>query len=420
MRAAAVAAIAAIGLVGCSASAPDPGDSTGSISGDITMVSPLFVDSASQEALDTLLESFEEEYPDVTVEVDYTDYSKLNEKLATSLAGGRPYDVMMLGVGWVPPFAARGVLAELEADRGPLEETFYPRSLDAAMYEGAVYALPVVLDLRCAIYRLDAFEEIGLEGPPTNFTELREFANDLTTHQGTVVERAGIDFFSLRHAFETLLYANGGTLFNEDSTEPTFNSPAGVEALQLMTDLVREDGVLDPSMLQQQAGQAGYPILQDRAAMMFGINTVWNAAEQERPDLIEQGDLGCFLIQDDRPAMFLGGTMVSMSADSEHPEAARALVDFMASEEAAVVSSLASGSLPALIDARDNEQLPQNPFVDYQFENIEHAFSEGGPAAWLEIRGDFQTAIEEALLGQKTPQQALDGLADAAREAMNR
>jgi multiple sugar transport system substrate-binding protein len=36
---------------------------------------------------------------------------------------------------------------------------------------------------------------------------------------------------------------------------------------------------------------------------------------------------------------------------------------------------------------------------------------EGGPTVWLEIRSAFDPAIQDAMVGKKTPKQALDDLA---------
>jgi multiple sugar transport system substrate-binding protein len=49
--------------------------------------------------------------------------------------------------------------------------------------------------------------------------------------------------------------------------------------------------------------------------------------------------------------------------------------------------------------------------------NLDSAYSEGGSPAWLEIRNGFKAAIESAMLGQKTPQQALDEFAAEATAA---
>jgi multiple sugar transport system substrate-binding protein len=36
---------------------------------------------------------------------------------------------------------------------------------------------------------------------------------------------------------------------------------------------------------------------------------------------------------------------------------------------------------------------------------------EGGPANWLDVRGQFGTALDDALLGKKSSQEVLDQLA---------
>jgi multiple sugar transport system substrate-binding protein len=51
-------------------------------------------------------------------------------------------------------------------------------------------------------------------------------------------------------------------------------------------------------------------------------------------------------------------------------------------------------------------------------QHLDSAYSEGGVPAWLEIRNKFKAAIESAMLGQKTPQQALDDLAAEADAAI--
>jgi multiple sugar transport system substrate-binding protein len=65
-----------------------------------------------------------------------------------------------------------------------------------------------------------------------------------------------------------------------------------------------------------------------------------------------------------------------------------------------------------------SEYVQKNPAVQFAMKNLDHAYSEGGVPAWLEIRGDFKATIESALLGKATPQQALDDLAKKAEAAI--
>jgi multiple sugar transport system substrate-binding protein len=417
------AAAATIGLLAAAAcGGPAPGSSATQgeePSGEIRLLTPIFEKADGEQLLTKLLGEFTAKYPKVNVSVDHTEYAKLNEKLTTSLASGRPYDVMMMGVGWVPPFAAKGVLADLGENQDMLAQTYHKRVVDPGVWQGRVYALPVMLDMRIGIYRKDIFAEAGISGPPRSFDELRADARKLTNRDGNGnLARAGIDILTVdpRQAFETLLWANGGELFSQDG-KVAFNSAAGVGALQLMTDVIRTDKAEDVGFSQPTA-PAGIPLLQGRAAMMIGHNNVWTELTKSAPDLIKDDKVGTFLIANTRPAMFQGGTLATVSARTQHPAAAKALTRFLASPEVSLQASEQRGNVPAAKSAADSTFVKDNKFVQFAMQNLDAAYSEGGVAAWLTIRNDFKAAIDAATLGQKSPKQALDDLAAQAEKAM--
>jgi multiple sugar transport system substrate-binding protein len=417
---AALAVTVAGTAVGCGGAAPAPADQSEE-GGTIRLVTPIFEGTDGKKVLDGLLAEFKKQQPKFTVQVDYTTYSKLNEKLATSVASGRPYDVMMMGVGWIPPFASRGVLADLEADPAELAKTYSERVVTAGVYDGKVYALPVMLDTRFGIYRKDIFAQAGLTKPPANFQEIRDYAKKLTVRDKSgKLTRAGIDILSndARQTYVTLMWAAGGALFDEAGTKPTFNSPEAVKALQLMTDLVRTDKSIDVGFSSPDAASA--PIIQGRAAMAVGHNNLWLQIQEQAPELIKDDKIGTFIIADTQPAMFQGGTLVTMSAKTKYKAAARELVDFLAGPDASLAASKQRGNVPAVNSLESSDYVQTNEFVQFAMANLDKSFSEGGVPGWLEIRGDFKGAIESALLGQKTPQQALDELAAKASSAMQR
>ncbi len=418
---AAGAVVLALVAAACGGPAPNNADSGGEVSGEIRMLTPIFEGSDGQQVLDGLLTEFKKQYPDVTVRPDYTTYAKLNEKLTTSVAGGRPHDVMLMGVGWVPPFASKGVLADLGEDKAALTAQYNERVVDPGVYDGKVHALPIMLDTRFGYYRKDLFAQAGLDPnkPPKNFAELREYAKKLTVRDGSgKLTRAGVDILGidLRQGFETLMWAAGGDLFTPDG-KVAFNSPKAVAALQLMADIVRVDKSEDVGFTEPGAA-TGVPIVQGRAAMMIGHNNTWQEFEENAPELIKNDKIGFFTIADERPALFQGGTLGTVSAKSQHQAAAKALVKFLAGEQASLAANKQRGNVPALKSLLGSEYVKSNPAVQFAMENLDNAHSEGGVPAWLEIRGEFKAAIESVLLGKKTAQQALDELAKQADEAI--
>jgi multiple sugar transport system substrate-binding protein len=419
LRIVAVAAAGVLALAACGGPAPDRGGDDGEVSGEISLLTPIFEGVDGAAVLDQQLAAFRERYPNVTVKPDYTSYDKLNEKLTTSIASGQPYDVMLVGIGWVPPFAAKGVLAELDHDPAQLATRFYEPAVQAGVHEGKVYALPIMLDTRFGLYRKDIFAEAGLTEPPKNFAELREYGRILTQRDASgALVRAGVDILSLdiRQTFATMLWANGGELFTPDG-QVAFNSPQGVEALQTMVDIIRTDRSEDIGFTGNKAA-TGIALLQGRAAMMIGHHNYWREMELTAPDLIAEDKVGFFMIANERPAMFQGGTLATVAAQSRNPAAAKALVEFLTSEGPALAANEQRGNIPALRSMESSEFVQRNKAIQFAMQNLDNAHSEGGGSGWLDVRGLFKPAVESALLGEKTAQQALDDLAAEASAAL--
>ncbi len=423
-----VAAIAtatalAASLAACGSS--DTGTTTstgdGTVSGTVSLLTPIFEGSSGKELLEnTLLPEFYAEYPDVKVTVDYTTYSKLNEKLTTAIASGLIPDVMLMGVGWIENFAENGVLTDLSTvglSEESLSATHNSAVLDAGVYKGNLYAVPIMLDARFGVARMDILKEAGFDSPPSTVQELRDMAKALTTRDASgAMTRAGFDFQSndLRQVFETFLFSQGGTLFNEDVTAPTFQDPAGVDALQLLSDLMNVDKVEDVGWSSTDV--VVNPLINGRAAMGLAHNNLWTQALEADPTVLD--NLQPFLIPGDDPSMFFGGTLATMSSKSDSPEAARPSWSSSPAPDRHWRPTSSAATSPRWTSCSPASTSPSNKLVQFAMENLDVAKHEGGPAAWLEIRGNFKPTLETALMGQKTPQAALDELAASAQALM--
>ncbi|GAA1725398.1 ABC transporter substrate-binding protein [Isoptericola hypogeus] len=407
-------------VAGCSTTngATSPAaDPTGPVAGDITFLCALFEGTTGKETLEgNLLKQFNEKYPDVNVTVDYTDYGSLNEKITTGLASGLMPDVVTLGVGWIPPFAYKNAIAPLPESLAT-RYTYEERVLEPSRFDGQLYALPMVLDTRIVAYRKDFFEEAGITDTPKDWAELREIAKELTVRDGGTVTRVGFDPFSidLRQCWETFLFGNSGELFSADGREVLFDSPEGVASLQLFLDMVA-DGSADFA-LTTEAGQPT-TLQQGTSAIMMTNNSLYVQLQQQSPELVDK--IGTFVLGNTTPAMLQGGTMVSQSATSKNPAAARALVEFMGSPDAVLVASEQRGSVPAILDLKDSDYVKSNPMVEFAINNLDKARSEGGTPAWMEIREKIKPTLETAIVGQQSAQQAIDQLAGIANDAIAR
>ena len=410
----------AAAVAGCATTSPSgssAADPTGPVEGDITFLCALFEGATGKETLEgKLIKQFNEKYPDVNVTVDYTDYGSLNEKITTGLASGLMPDVVTLGVGWIPPFAFKNAIAPLPESLAT-RYTYEERVLEPSRFDGKLYALPMVLDTRIVAYRKDFFEEAGLTGTPKNWDELRDYAKQLTVKDGGKTTRVGFDPFSidLRQCWETFLFGNSGELFSADGREVLFDSPEGVASLQLFLDMMA-DGSADFA-LTTEAGQPT-TLQQGTSAIMMTNNSLYVQLQQQSPELVDK--IGTFVLGNTNPAMLQGGTMVSQSATTKHPAAARAFVEYMGSPDAVLVASEQRGSVPAISDLKDSDYVQGNPMVAFALENLDKARSEGGTPAWMEIREKIKPTLETAIVGQQSAQAAIDQLAGIANDAIAR
>ncbi|MEU3655606.1 ABC transporter substrate-binding protein [Streptomyces sp. NPDC032161] len=408
------AGTAAAALGACGTGTSTAGSADGPAEGEIRLLTPIFEGADGKKQLEKeILGSFRKKYPDVEVNVDYTTYAQLNEKITTGLAGGLLPDVLMMGVGWIPPFAAKKAIAELPEKLATAHD-YEKRVLEPSRYDGRLYALPVVLDTRIVVYRKDHFAAAGIRKTPANWAELRAVAKQLTKGG-----RIGFDPFSidLRQCWETFLFANGGELFGADGRKVLFTDARGVEALQFFKDLI-EDGSADYA----RKTDAGAPtnVQTGEASMMMTTSALWNQVKDQTPDLIENDLLGAFVLANRRPAMLQGGTLVTQSASSKHPAAARALVEHLATPDSILGAARQRGSVPGLKDLNDSGYVKENEFVDLSLRSMGDACSEGGTPAWMEIREKIKPTLEPAIVGRQSAKDAIAELGRLAEAAIGR
>ena len=115
------------------------GDSGSEASGSIRFL--IFGDPAEINAYRTLIKSFNEEEPDIDVQlIEASDREDLIARLSTSIAGGSPPDLFLMNYRFYGQFAARDALEPMASyveDSDVFEEDdFYPEALDAFQLGG--------------------------------------------------------------------------------------------------------------------------------------------------------------------------------------------------------------------------------------------------------------------------------------------
>jgi len=211
-----------------------------------------------KDTIDTLIEMFEAENPDIKVSQQTFPYEQYNTKVASSVPSGEGPNVINLYYGWLPKYIDSGYLQPLPESAFSSEriQSEFFGLVDAAKFDGSYYALPTAVRSLALFWNKDLFKAAGLdpESPPKTTVDLIKFAKLLTKtdkdgnylQTGLTLELRGQLHHWLR---EVLIRQFGGTPYNEDSTSVMYNSQAGYDAFKFFTELSTVEKVGMPNFM---------------------------------------------------------------------------------------------------------------------------------------------------------------------------
>jgi multiple sugar transport system substrate-binding protein len=200
------------------------------------------------------------------------------EKLQTLIAAGTMPDLFDMWEGYIQPYAANGVLLDLEPflEADPLigREDLVPAAVDVASYQGRIYSLlQSFFPGPGSLYFNPAhFDEVGLEYPTADWTwdDVREAAAALNNPPN----RWGLTYSLWFVPWLYWIWSNGGDLFNEDETKCALTEPPAYEALQYWADMVLVDKTTLPSA-ESQAMQGPENAFQTGMVSMY-LGNFWD------------------------------------------------------------------------------------------------------------------------------------------------
>lgn len=326
---------------------------------------------ARVDAIDKLIEQFQAENPDISVTHTNFPYAEYRTKVGTAIPAGEGPDVVQLFYGWLDAYREAELLVPLPSDTFPsaeIESEFFPM-VQAMNVEGGYYGLPTAVRSLALFWNKKLFEEAGLdpEAAPQTLDEFVEFATKLTKRDangnllqaGFTIAPAGQDHHWWR---EVLVRQFGGEPYSADGRTVTYNSEAGVKAIEfyagLITDQkVSEIGFLTDGQTAFKAGKAGMTIdgsfrlgaFNGQRGLEYGVGEL-PAHDGERFNF---------------SSYWVNG--ITAKADGEKREAAAKFLEFITRPDAMQLWLDTVGELPARPSAAlvpANEENPQfGPFI---------------------------------------------------------
>lgn len=410
-----LAGIAALALV-LAACGNDSGDSDTNNDTDSTSIEAELTwwDTSDPDneapAYDALIEKFNEEYPDITINHETVPFDQTQNKFKTAAdSGSGAPDILRAEVAWTPEFASLGYLYALDGT-APLEDNSYAETpLSSNVYDGSTYGVPQVTDTLGLMYNKALFEKAGLdpEAPPATWDEVKTAAEALKSKakvDGIYINSGG--YFLL-----PFLYGEGADLVDADAQSITVNSPEAAAGIQTAQDLVKSGAAVKP-VANDPYGTMMTLFKEGKVGMI--LNGPWEVAGiADDPKFGGIENLGVAPV----PAGSAGqgapvgghNYVVWSGMDEAKADAAIAFINFMSSAESEAFIADELGLLPGNADAYD---LVTNERVALWAD----AMAVAQPRPWIPEGGQFFEALDtmgtQVMIQNKPVQAALDEVAD--------
>lgn len=340
-RAIAAGVIAGIVLVLGACGGDDDEDAPpGELSGSLRVVSNWT--GAEGDAFAAVLDRFQQKNPELEIESEQIPFDQTQAQLAQQFAAGDPPDVSVALPGIVRQLSEQGQLMNLdELWEGWLEDGSYTESLRAIAEgaDGTANAVYFKGNVNALIwYKPAELERLGIDVPRT-WDELLD-AFDQAQAQGTrPFSVGGADGFPLTQWADSILVrVAGADAFNQLARgEIGWDDPRVVEAFEVYADLIERyfpPDALSASFIDETCAFAdGKSAFQNEGAF---VNLVAPAECDER---LEPGrDFAFFEMpkydESASDARFVSGDLFIGAEESENPDAATALLEYLGSAEA--------------------------------------------------------------------------------------
>jgi multiple sugar transport system substrate-binding protein len=314
-------------------------------------------------------------------------------------------DVLQLDVIWTPEFAAAGWLLPLD-HFAPDVEDFFPATIEANRWRGALYGLPWFVDVGMLYWRTDLYP-----AAPDSLEALRDSALRAIergdVRQGVALQAARYE--GLITVFVEILGAFGGEILDERGAVVVDADPA-VRALEWLRAAIT-DGVVPSAALTWQEEQARFAFQNGGAAAMR--NWPYARALLDGSDSAVAGRFAVAPMPGvpgaGRSTAALGGSQLAINSHSRQREDAWALVAYL--------------TAPAQMRERAREigQYPSRPSV-IEDADIRRIIAAARPRpvtpVYTQLSEILQIQLHRALSGQQEPRAALDAAAAEMRKLL--
>ena len=382
-----------------------------------TQINALFMAQAAYSEADVraMTDAFSKANPDIMVNLEFVPYEGLHDKTVLAQGSGGGYDVVLFDVIWPAEYAANKVLVDVSSKiTDDMKKDVLPGAWTTVKADGKYYGMPWILDTKYLFYNKEILAKAGIKTPPKTWAELNEQAK-IIKDKGLLKSPIAWSWSQAEAAicdYTTLVSAYKGEFLKDG--KPVFDQGGGLDALTYMVDSYKS-GLTNPNSKEFLEEDVRKVFENGDAAFALNWTYMYNMANDPKDSKVA-GKVGVVPapgVAGKSEVSAVNGSMgLGVTTASKHPDEAWKYITFMTSQ--AEQNQYAKLSLPIWASSYNDPAVTkgQEELISAAKLSLAAMYPRPTTPKYQELSAALQQAIQEALLGQSSPADALKTAAE--------
>jgi len=372
--------------------------------------------NTAAKSLEELVPAFNKLYPDIKVKVVEIAYEDANANFRLSTATGHGFpDIMTSEAPLTPEYVKAGALLDITDLASKYKNSFVPYKWGEVSTNQKIYGIPWDTGPVGLFYRRDLFKAAGINADAITTWDEFIAAGQKLTQAPNIYMMPLSNKKGVSNTFEILLSEEGGSPF-DDFGNPTFNSPQGVAALNLMKKMYN-------ASINDNVSQGSPTMFADIKSGKIAtvMQAVWFGGQLKNQAPDTSGKWGVIPLPATTPGgvrtAIRGGSNLAIDAKSKHVANAWKFIEFVLANETSQMKMYKDFDLfPSLKSVyTDPAFTSPDPFFANQVVSSVYANAQASLPPTYHYGYKYSSFVEivskeiiNAINNTKTAQQALD------------
>jgi multiple sugar transport system substrate-binding protein len=362
-----------------------------------------------------LVDQFNSENQNIKVSMNTLQWSDFYPKVPTAVQSGNGPDIAIMHIDQLATNAARRVIIPVDEVATVLEyqeDDFAPAVWQAGVYKEQRFGIPLDVHPLLFYYNQKEMQKAGITEPPKDRASFEAALKEMKS--------AGVQnpfwvssTFPAHLMWWSLIHQFGGTPFNEDATQAQFNSEAGVEALTWQAGNIQQG--YSPKNVASDAEAIAFR--QGKNALTW--NGIWMMNEWAKVKSLEWGSAPLPQIGS-QPAVWASShNFVVTSQAQKDPNKLQASKVFISWISDHSIDWAKAGQIAARASVRESPEFQALEVQSIAAQQLDYVkFPPAVPGIGDLTIPTWELAVNEVVLGKKSPKAALDEATSKANQLL--